>query len=334
MRYKVYKSNNMLIAYNGILWGILVGVPGGVIYAAAALLLKKEMQKEIAFGILLAACVISIVIAFLTNFTAIEISDEEITLVNRGALFRRFSLLKDRVGTFIEIQGILGVGYFVKRCLKINNKRYACHNFSRRTFSEMSSVIECLRRRQSIDESEDAVFYGAEFELPRKSILENEQKKSKQFYGECIVVAVLMAVVWYFAIRTRADWSLFIRYGVLVFLLLSFLIMPLTLQELSIRRYRENLPRKVILKANSVQVDNKVFAFDEIQSIRMTPVSYRFASSYSIRRVLLIEQAGAVFQYYLGGAQTKEPQFEEYKQLQKMIVKLCDYYQTAFVLEL
>lgn len=334
MRYKVYKSDNMLIAYNGVLWGLLTGVTGGAVYAVAAFILKTEIQKGIILGVLLAAVVISIVIAFLTNFTAIEVSNEEITLVNRGSLFRRFLLMEDRVGTFIEIQGILGVGYFVKRYLKINDKRYACHNFSRRTFSEMSSGIEYLRRRQAIGENENAVLTETAFKLPCENILANEQRKGRQFYGECIVVAVLMVVVWYFAVRTRVDWSFFMQYGVLVFLLLSFLIMPITLQGLSIRRYRENLPQKVILKENSIQVDDKVFAFDEIQSIRMTPVSYNFSSSYSIRRVLLIEQGGAVFRCYLGGAQTKEPQFEEYEQLQKIIVKLCDHNQTAFVLEL
>jgi len=334
MQYKVYKSNNMLIAYNGVLWGLLAGMAGGVIYVIAAFILKREIQKGIVLGILSAAGVISIVIAFLTNFTAIEVSDEKITLVNRGTLFRRFSLMKDRVGTFIEIQGILGVGYFVKRYLKINGKRYACHNFSRWIFSEMSGYIESIRRRQAIGETEDAALAEKGFELPCKSILANERRKSKQFYGECIVVAVLMVVVWYFAIRTRTDWSFFMRYGVLIFLQLLFLIMPITLQEFSIRRYQENLPQKIFLKESSVQVGDKVFTFDKIQSIRMTPVSYRFSSSYSIRRVLLIEQGGVVFRYYLGGAQTKEPQFEEYEQLQKMIIKLCDHNQTTFVLEL
>lgn len=334
MERRIYKSHIGLVIYNGMLRGILTGLAMFIIYLAVLWNTKWMFQVNTSIAIWIAALLGNLAYAFVKRRKCVELHGDEITLSGGKERGYKFSMTENEIGTFVEIHGLAGIVLSITRYLNINGEKHICHNFSRRSFSEMTAKIERLQRHAE-DLNKTQPFEAVKaFAIPRAILLKNEKQKSIQFYIECLIVSVVMVVAWYLGVYRRDVAAGDYLFVVPTVMLVVFLAAPVVWQMIDLHRYGKRLPECIRLAGQELKVDEKVFSLYQIRRISMTPASYVRAGQYSFRRVLKIEDSKTAYRYYLGNTSDKDLKYEEYQALQEYLARACHEKHIPFILEL
>lgn len=336
----VFKSSIHLVFYQGILQSVKICLAALVVYLVCVWIDKVKFYGSwLLYGMMI-ALVIGLVFVCLTRVISISVDGKEVVFKRRKKVYQTFSVAEEQFSTLIENQTVNGLAFYTRRYLRINEKLYECCNFSKKTFSELDAYVQQIQQKINGVISDNEIMkerinpQEAEFTIPKAELLKKEKSRSIKIGVECIGVGIVLLVVWFFTIFRRNEVSLAMLIFSGVGIVAMFIVIPILMEMLRLKRYRGRLPKKIRLQEYGIQVDDKSFAYDGMTTIQMTPVTYIRSGQYSYKRKLKITYNGKTFEYHVGDTQMKEYEYEDYEALLEELKQLCSICHIKFILDL
>lgn len=336
----VYKSSRWLAVYQGAVKGAALWLICLAVYGLSAVLLKYTIWGGWLLTGLAAAVIAGSVFHCRKRIVSITVDEQKVVIRYSESIEEQFQVMETDFGTLVENQTFFGFVYYVKRYMQIEGQRYPCYCFSGKTFLELNTKIQDIKKeQQEQDDSEefnsDSIIVGCiTFRVPRKELLQNERKRILKIALESLGVAAILFTAWCISRFRGMEPEISIVLTSAAILVGFLLCLPVVLELIRYQQYKNRLPGEIAFEEDAVKVDELEFNLDEIELITMTPESYTRSGKYSFMRRFSIQGQFGIAEYLLGYTQTKELQYKEYGQLLQTAERICTRGRIRFVLEL
>jgi len=272
-----------------------------VILAEAFFAGRDEMLAAAYIGALVCSLIATWIINLLFYKITIRVTDEEITFLRWGRVYRTLSFDKYEFSPKAEVESFFFVPWAKQLFLCADfkdsgkRKRYLCFAFSQKTFDELNvDVLERVYKRGLAKHELEVV----KIHVSRKKGLRPYIKRLFVCLIPSVLVAGPLSVLLFFLVMEGALTGIMVFSGILLLIILICVFWAV----LPFYRAYKSIPRQITVFPYHIEIDGERFLYKNIRTLKYTGPCERAKTV----RELVIEDSRGVFRFTFGRNSAKD----------------------------
>ncbi|AVQ30847.1 DUF2909 domain-containing protein [Fusobacterium varium] len=269
-----YRSSFFIMLYNFI-WTILGGI-GIMLFLTYILSKFIVIRFSYLYPIGIIIFIVCAIYSITTGYVIVNIGEREVTIKNLISKKGKLEFDKYVFSSRICTHSINFIPTQVERFLIIfdgnEEKEIKLSNFSKKSFDKVLAILN----KKTLDKEEIKSSLKKEiFNIPKEDILEEHMRLLKKYVILATGVAIILSSGLYFLVKKNSGGrEMAPLLGIMIlFNILMFGIPGIAIFYEYIKK-RNEIPERIYVDIDNINIDGKVYSMKEIKKIVATPASY------------------------------------------------------------